>query len=302
MKGGLAVMLELARTVRRAGGRRHLRLLRRARRSRPSTAASASCFEERPDLLAGDVALLGEPTDGGIEAGCQGTMRLRVTLRGGAGPHRPAVDGPQRHPPARPALLAALDGLRGAPPGDRRAASTARRCRPSGSRAAWPATWCPTRSSCCVNHRFAPDRDAGRGRGPRARAARARGSSDGDDASRSSTSAAGAAPGARPSAARRAHRPQRARGAGQARLDRRRPLRQRAASRPPTSAPATRRSPTPRTSASTASRLERTYLALADLLRTRRPPRGSIARARHGRPPAVDGCRQSRRSTVTTLP
>ena len=38
------------------------------------------------------------------------------------------------------------------------AASTARRCRPSGSRAAWPATSCPTRRCSLVNHRFAPDR------------------------------------------------------------------------------------------------------------------------------------------------
>lgn len=39
-------------------------------------------FRDRPDLVAGDVALLGEPTSGGIEAGCQGTLRARVTYRG----------------------------------------------------------------------------------------------------------------------------------------------------------------------------------------------------------------------------
>lgn len=36
----------------------------------------------RPDLLDGDLAILGEPTDGLIEAGCQGTLRLRVHARG----------------------------------------------------------------------------------------------------------------------------------------------------------------------------------------------------------------------------
>jgi succinyl-diaminopimelate desuccinylase len=37
---------------------------------------------DRPDLVRGDVALLGEPTAGRIEAGCQGTLRLEVALRG----------------------------------------------------------------------------------------------------------------------------------------------------------------------------------------------------------------------------
>lgn len=39
-------------------------------------------FEQRPDLLVGDVAILGEPTDGEIEAGCQGTIRMRIELLG----------------------------------------------------------------------------------------------------------------------------------------------------------------------------------------------------------------------------
>jgi succinyl-diaminopimelate desuccinylase len=81
MKGGLAVMLELATVIAEptvdvtyvfyageeiAGEHNGLGHL----------------FRDRPELLAGDVALLGEPTAGAIEAGCQGTMRLDVTLRG----------------------------------------------------------------------------------------------------------------------------------------------------------------------------------------------------------------------------
>jgi succinyl-diaminopimelate desuccinylase len=37
---------------------------------------------EQPDWLAADLALLGEPTDGLVEAGCQGTLRVEVRTHG----------------------------------------------------------------------------------------------------------------------------------------------------------------------------------------------------------------------------
>ena len=37
---------------------------------------------DRPDLVTGDVAILGEPTSGQLEAGCQGTMRVEVRVQG----------------------------------------------------------------------------------------------------------------------------------------------------------------------------------------------------------------------------
>ena len=81
MKGGVAVIAELARTV-----------------DEPAVDVSyvfyeceeidsefngiERLFRERPDLLAGDAAVLAEPTGARVEAGCQGTMRVEVTMTG----------------------------------------------------------------------------------------------------------------------------------------------------------------------------------------------------------------------------
>jgi len=81
MKGGLAVLLDLATTV--------------ARPSLDVTYVLYACEEverahnalaqlalSHPELVAGDAAVLGEPTGGVVEAGCQGTMRAALTLAG----------------------------------------------------------------------------------------------------------------------------------------------------------------------------------------------------------------------------
>jgi len=81
MKGGLAVLLDLATTIETPAvdvtyvlyaceevARRHNALGRLA--------------AARPDLLACDAAVLGEPTGGVVEAGCQGTVRVAVSVGG----------------------------------------------------------------------------------------------------------------------------------------------------------------------------------------------------------------------------
>lgn len=81
MKSGLAVMLEAARTI--AEPAVDVTYVFYAREEiAASESGLAEVFAQRPDLLAGDVALLGEPTDGVLEAGCQGTMRVVVTFAG----------------------------------------------------------------------------------------------------------------------------------------------------------------------------------------------------------------------------
>jgi len=81
MKAGLAVMLELARTV-TAPALEVTYVFYAAEEVAAVHNGLGHLFRDRPDLLEADVALLGEPTDAVIEAGCQGTMRLQITVHG----------------------------------------------------------------------------------------------------------------------------------------------------------------------------------------------------------------------------
>jgi succinyl-diaminopimelate desuccinylase len=157
MKGGLAVMLALAETVvdpeidvtfvfysGEEVARKHNGLLQ--------------IVEQAPHLLDGDVAILGEPTCAGIEAGCQGVLKCEVRLGGirahtarpwmgvnavhrlgplldrvaAFEPRQPIIDGCQYHEALQAVSV-------------------------SGGVAA---NVVPDSASLVLNHRFAPDRDA----------------------------------------------------------------------------------------------------------------------------------------------
>lgn len=81
MKSGLAVMLDLACTVPEPAVDVTY-VFYEAEEVAAEHNGLRRLFAERPDLLMGDVALLGEPTNGEIEAGCQGVVRVWVTLKG----------------------------------------------------------------------------------------------------------------------------------------------------------------------------------------------------------------------------
>ncbi|NNE73414.1 MAG: succinyl-diaminopimelate desuccinylase [Acidimicrobiales bacterium] len=81
MKGGLAVMLHLARTV--AEPVHDVTYVFYAREEvAVEHNGLRELFHERPDLLEADLAVLGEPTSAAIEAGCQGTLRVVITFTG----------------------------------------------------------------------------------------------------------------------------------------------------------------------------------------------------------------------------
>ncbi len=81
MKGGLAVLLDLAVST-PAPAVDVTYLFYACEEVDRSHNALGRLADERPELLQADAAVLGEPTGGWVEAGCQGTMRLAVRLGG----------------------------------------------------------------------------------------------------------------------------------------------------------------------------------------------------------------------------
>jgi succinyl-diaminopimelate desuccinylase len=81
MKGSLAVMLELASTPTPRSVEVTWVFYAREEISR-SDSGLLEIAELRPDLLDADAAILAEPTDGRVEAGCQGTLRVTVEMVG----------------------------------------------------------------------------------------------------------------------------------------------------------------------------------------------------------------------------
>jgi succinyl-diaminopimelate desuccinylase len=81
MKGGLAVMLDLALAM-PAPSIDVTWCFYACEEVGRSESGLLELWRQRPDLLAGDAAILGEPTGAFVEAGCQGTLRVVVSLRG----------------------------------------------------------------------------------------------------------------------------------------------------------------------------------------------------------------------------
>jgi succinyl-diaminopimelate desuccinylase len=82
MKGGLAVMLTLATALGASPRRDVTFVFYDGEEVSDEHNGLRRLFAERPDLVAGDLAILLEPTGGWIEAGCQGTIHARATFHG----------------------------------------------------------------------------------------------------------------------------------------------------------------------------------------------------------------------------
>jgi succinyl-diaminopimelate desuccinylase len=157
MKSGLAVMLELAATVPEPTVDTTYVFYACEEVARQDNGLSR-LFELRPDLVVGDAAILAEPTSAGVQAGCQGVVKLEVTVTGErAHSARPwlGINAIHRLAP----VLEVVAGYRGRQPAidgcHYREALQA-----VGVRGGVAGNVVPDRATLVLNHRFAPDRDA----------------------------------------------------------------------------------------------------------------------------------------------
>ena len=155
MKGGVAVMLDVARTVDEPAVDLTWVFYACEEVSAPHNGL-LQLFRDRPDLVAGDVAVLCEPTGAVIEAGCQGTMRAEVTFRGArAHTARPWMGRNAVHRAGR--LLAALEQYV-----ERRPVLDGCEYREAMSAVSIhggvAGNVVPDHCTVAINHRFAPDR------------------------------------------------------------------------------------------------------------------------------------------------
>ncbi|HWG72808.1 MAG TPA: succinyl-diaminopimelate desuccinylase [Acidimicrobiales bacterium] len=157
MKGGLAVMIELAAGVAEPAVDLTFAFYAGEEVARVHNGLLAVAAA-RPDLLAGDAAVLGEPTCARVEAGCQGVLKLAVTLAG----HRAHSARPWTGVNAIHRLAPLLDAVRAFP--DRTPLIAGCRYRESLQAVAVEggvaANVVPDTVTLTLNHRFAPDRDA----------------------------------------------------------------------------------------------------------------------------------------------
>lgn len=157
MKGTLAVMLTLAQEL--LEPRHDLTYVFYAREEvTRSDSGLREIQAEDPSLLGGDVAILGEPTAGAVEAGCQGTLRLRLVLTGAAA-HvaRPwmGMNAVRRIEPALGVVnkitgrTVEIDGI-----------VYTEQFEPVGIEGGLGGNVIPDEAAITVNYRFAPDRSA----------------------------------------------------------------------------------------------------------------------------------------------